>query len=90
MEKKERIFTKGNVEVQNIKVGDVHFEFEYNICIKSEVLELPKKNTDGCWCWKSKNLKNGKIIEYMVNPKYPSNYSVNLYDYEAYLGCRQV
>jgi hypothetical protein len=86
---KERILTKGNVEVQNIKIGDIHYEFDMGMCIKSEVLTLPKKNADGNWIWQSKSLKNGRIIDYLVNPEYP-HYSVNLYDYEAYSGCKQL
>jgi len=84
-----KTLTKGNVIVEDIKVGDVHFEFEYNCYIKSEVISLPKKNAEGNWVWQSKNLKSGSVIDYMVNPKY-SHYAAKLYDYEAYSGCTQI
>jgi len=76
--------TKGNVIVEEIKVGDIHYEYEYGRCVKSEVITVPefsKKN--GGWGWKSKELKTNKIIDYFVNPEY-TQYSVNLYNYDAY------
>ena len=82
-----RTFTKGNVIVEDIKVGDIHYEFDYNLAVKVEVLTLPKQDKDGLWEWKSKNVKSGKIVDYAVNGKY-SHYGPNLYDYEAYAGCR--
>lgn len=75
--------TKGNVIVENINIGDIHYEFEYNVGIKCEVISKPSRDDSGCWTWQSKNLNNGKVIEYCVNEKY-SHYSANLYDYEAY------
>lgn len=76
--------TKGNVIVENIKIGDIHYEFEYNVGIKSEVISLPVRDEDGYWTWKSKSLKNpDRIIDYGVHEKY-SHYGPNLYDYEAY------
>lgn len=76
--------TKGNVIVEEIKVGDIHYEYEMGIGMKLEVLTLPEQNEDGAWIWKSKRVKSGKEVEYLVNPAFPSCYSVNLYDYEAY------
>jgi len=75
--------TKGNVIVEEIKIGDIHYEYEYNLGIKCEVLTLPVRDEDGLWEWKSKNLTTGEIIDYAVSEKYP-HYSSNLYDYEAY------
>ena len=86
MENSTKTHTRGNVIVEDIKVGDIHFEFEYNYCIKSEVIELPKLDEDGNWVWKSRQITSGKIIDYLVNPKY-SHYSGKLYDHEAYSGC---
>lgn len=76
--------TKGNVIVENIKVGDIHYEFDLGLGIKCEVTEAPKKNELGQWVWKSRSCKTGVIIRYMVDPSVPSHNSVNLYDYEAY------
>ena len=75
--------TKGNVIVENIKIGDIHYEFEYGVGKKSQVITLPIKNQDGLWEWQSTNLTTGKIINYAVHEKY-SHYGPNLYDYEAY------
>lgn len=76
-------YTKGNVIVEEIKVGDIHYEYDLGVGIKCEVLTNPQLNKDGNWVWKSKNMNNGKDVEYLVNPEYP-HYSPNLYDYEAY------
>ena len=74
--------TKGNVIVENINIGDIHYEYDLGCCIKSTVLTKPELNVDGNWAWQSK-LSDGKEITYIVNPEYP-HYSTNLYDYEAY------
>ena len=78
-----KTYTKGNVIVEEIKVGDIHYEFEYGMGIKCVVLTKPKLNENGQWEWKSKNIKTEKIISYFVDLKY-AHYSSNLYDYEAY------
>ena len=78
-----KTLTKGNVIVEEIKVGDIHYEYDLGVGIKCKVVSLPKKNKDGNWEWQSENVNSGETINYMVNPKYP-HYSVNLYDYEAY------
>jgi len=75
--------TKGNVIVENIKVGDIHYEFEYNIGIKCEVITLPVRDNKGYWTWESRNLKNNTVIKYGVTEGL-SHYGPNLYDYEAY------
>ena len=81
--------TKGNVIVEDIKIGDIHYEYDYNMCVKSEVMTLPIFNFDGNWEWQSKKMNTGLAIHYEVNPKYP-HYSANLYDYEAYKGCKMI
>jgi hypothetical protein len=75
--------TKGNVIVENIKIGDIHYEFEYGIGIKCQVMSLPIRDQRGYWTWQSKNLKTGKIIDYGVSEE-NAQYAPNLYDYEAY------
>ena len=74
--------TKGNVIVENIKIGDIHYEFGYGVGIKCEVITLPVKE-NGCWSWKSRNVNSRKEIDYMVTEGM-QHYSVNLYDYIAY------
>jgi hypothetical protein len=78
-----KTYTKGNVIVEEIKVGDIHYEYEYGMGIKCEVTTLPTLNETGQYIWESMNLKTGNMIQYLVDPKY-SHYSSNLYDYEAY------
>lgn len=82
-----KTYTKGNVIVEEIKIGDIHYEYEYGLCCKSKVLTLPESvvQDDGSlyWTWKSEEIPGGRVIDYGVNSKY-SHYSANLYDYEAY------
>ena len=84
-----KTYTKGNVIVEDIKIGDIHYEYQYDRCVKSQVLTLPIKEGDGNWYWNSKNLNSGFNINYGVNPNL-QHYSVNLYDYEAYKGAKYV
>ena len=77
-----KTLTKGNVIVEEIRIGDIHYEYEYGVGIKSTVISLPEWSDKGYWHWQSET-KSGVLIDYVVNPKYP-HYSVNLYDYEAY------
>ncbi len=75
--------TKGNIIVENIQIGDIHYEFEFGVGIKCEVVTLPIRDEDGYWTWKSKNLNTGGEIMYGVREKF-SHYAPNLYDYIAY------
>lgn len=81
--KKPKTMTKGNIIVEDIKIGDVHYEFEYGVGIKSEVISLPVRSENGYWTWQSKNVRTSKIIEYGVREGM-SHYAPNIYDYEAY------
>jgi hypothetical protein len=83
------VYTKGNVVIENIKIGDVHYEFEYGLCCKSEVISLPTRNKDGYWSWQSKSLIDGRIIDYGVTEGM-SHYGPNLYDHEAYQGAKMI
>jgi len=80
---KKNVITKGGINVSNIKIGDVHYEYEYGIGIKCKVVSLPERSEDGYWSWKSENLTSGGIIDYGVKEGM-SHYGPNLYDYEAY------
>lgn len=75
--------TKGNVIVENIKVGDIHHEFGHGMGMKCEVITLPVRDEKGYWTWKSKNLITGEEIGYGVTEGM-AHYSSKLYDYEAY------
>jgi hypothetical protein len=81
--------TKGNIIVEEIKIGDTHYEFEYGMCIETKVLTLPVRDDEGYWSWKSVSVKNEKIIDYGVHEKY-SHYAPNLYDCIAYEGCKMI
>lgn len=62
-----KTYTGGNVIVEEIKVGDIYYEYEWNVGIKCEVITLPKLNESGQYEWKSKNINSGKIIDYLVD-----------------------
>lgn len=85
----KKVYTKGNVVVNEIEVGDIHYEFEYNVHVVSEVITKPERDDDGMWSWKSKKINDGSIINYGVNEKY-SHYGPNLYDYVAYEGTKEI
>ncbi len=76
------VYTKGNVIVDQIKIGDIHYEYNMSVGIKVKVLTLPIQNGE-IWTWDAEQISTGSVIHYLVNEKYP-HYSVNLYDYEAY------
>ncbi len=75
--------TRGNVIVEDINIGDIHYEFEYGVGIKMKVFTKPELNENGQWEWESRIISNGEVVYYLVNPKY-SHYSAKLYDYPAY------
>lgn len=78
-----KTYTKGNVIVEDIKVGDIHYEYDLGVGIKVEVIEPPAQNEYGYWAWKSKQVSTGRIIEYGITPGL-AHYGPKLYDYEAY------
>jgi len=75
--------TRGNIIVENIKIGDIHYEFDYNWGVECEVISLPIRDNNGYWTWKSKNTKTNKTIDYGVSED-NSSYAPKLYDYMAY------
>ena len=75
--------TKGDVIVEEIKIGDILYEYDYGIGIKSIVKTLPKLNEEGNWVWKNEIVSTGKEINYLVNPEYP-HYAPNLYTTPTY------
>ena len=82
--------TKGDVIVENLKVGDITYEYEYGCCIKAEIITLPVRDDEGYWSWKAKNVNNPEhIINYGVAEGH-GHYGPNLYTYEAYMGCIMV
>jgi hypothetical protein len=79
-----KTYTHGNVIVEDIEIGDIHYEYEHNIGIKSKVITKPELSECGkYWSWQNENLNTGKLIDYGVNIEH-SHYGPNLYDYEAY------
>ena len=85
--------TKGGIVLKEIKIGDIHYEFEYGCCIKSKVITQPERTDDVeyvQWSWKSENVnKPEEIINYLVTEGL-SHYGPNLYDYEAYHGSKYI
>lgn len=84
------ILTKGDVIINKIKVGDIHYEFEYNSYIKTEVIEAPVRNDDGVWYWKSKKCNNPDVIINYGQAENPYGHGLNLYTCEVYQGCREL
>jgi hypothetical protein len=88
-----KTYTKGDVIVEDIRIGDIHYEYGYGCCIKSEVVTMPTatENQDGTklWQWQSKRLSTGDIIDYAVSDKC-AHYGPNLYTSEAYTGMRMI
>ena len=80
--------TRGNVIVNELKVGDITYEYDYNMEIKSEVITKPQRDTDGYWTWKAKD-RNGNVIEYGVHERY-QHYGPKLYDHQAYIGTNKL
>lgn len=80
--------TKGDVDPENLNIGDVLYEYEYNVCIKSIVETKPVRsiNEDGkeVWEWTSHLASNPKSkINYLITEGF-SHYGPNVYSYEAY------
>ena len=79
--------TKGNVIVEDIKVGDIHFEYDLGMEIRVEVTTEPVKDGDQ-WKWKAKT-EDGTEINYLVTEGM-AHYGPNLYDHQAYTGMRSL
>jgi len=74
--------TRGDVVVNEIKVGDIHYEYDYGMEIKIEVITKPVKDSDGYWVWKSVT-QRGEVVDYGVHERY-AHYGPKLYTYQAY------
>lgn len=89
MESKTHI--AGNIIVEEIKIGDIHYEFQYGTYVKSKVITSPTINKEGNWEWQSECLMSGNKILYSVNPDSRfSHYGLKLYNYESYFGATQI
>ena len=73
----KEIRTRGNVIVNDLKIGDEIVEIEYGNRIVTRVKTLPKRNEDGLWEWKGET-PNDAIVDYAVHEDYP-HYAPNLY-----------
>jgi hypothetical protein len=80
--------TKGGIVIEDIEIGDIHYEYGYSSYIECEVLTKPEL-IDGAFHWNSKNVLTGEIINYIITPVF-SHYGPNLYDYEEYFGFKQI
>lgn len=86
--------TRGNVVVEDIKIGDIHYEYGYfKEEIKAQVMSLPVcKEVDGrMQCsWNAQILdcpdksRIGEIVSYLVTDGF-QHYSDPLYTYQAYV-----
>ncbi len=86
---KKKTKTRGNIIVEEIKVGDTHYEYEMGMGLECKVMTPPKLE-DGMWQWRSKNVNTGDWIDYGVadvnsdNYKFNAQFGLKLYDYKAY------
>ena len=83
-----KTLTKGDVVIEDIQIGDIHYEYDLGFCIKSRVLTVPQLDDDGLWSWKSINLFSNRIIHYAQSVDVPAYLGLNLYTTEAYMGCK--
>lgn len=81
--------TKGNVIVEQIIIGDIHYEYSMGMGVKVEVITHPVRDETGYWTWKSRNVNGSGVINYGVREGM-SHYAPNLYDYEAYRGVKYI
>ncbi len=77
-----KTFTKGNIIIENLKCGDVIYEFGYNMCIKSTITKEPTL-VDGIWYFDSLIEGKNETINYAQSTEYP-HYGLNIYDCMAY------
>jgi hypothetical protein len=84
-----KVYTKGDVIVNDIKVGDVLYEIEYGCYFKTKVLTLPERDEGGVWRWDAEHATTGRIIKYGVNEQY-AHYGPNLYNHLAYYGLTEI
>jgi hypothetical protein len=88
-ENQKDVHTKGNVIVNKIKVGDIHYEYDMGLEMEFEVLTKPVRSDEGQWTWKAKNTTDGKEVSFLVTEGF-SHYAPNLYDCQAYGGCKRL
>ena len=79
--KDKKVFTKGGLNILELKIGDVVYEYYYRQCLESKVLTLPTE-TNGLWQFKTIT-EDGTEIDYGVHEDY-QYYAPNLYNYKAY------
>lgn len=41
-----KTYTKGNIVIEEIKIGDIHYEYDCGMGVKVRVISLPVKNED--------------------------------------------
>lgn len=76
--------TGGEVLVEDIEIGDIHYECEYGKNLQVMVLTEPVRNGKGQWSWKSEDCKTEKEIEYLVTEG-ASHYGPKLYYKPQYM-----
>jgi hypothetical protein len=98
MVKMNKCLSKGGVVINDIEIGDTHFECEYGCYIECAVITKPVRTEstserDGKvsvqWTWKSKNKLNDKIIDYLITEGF-QHYGPNLYNEQVYMGLTQI
>lgn len=77
-----KVTTRGDVIVNEIRVGDTIYEYGYGEEAKTTVKTLPTRNEDGLWEWLGET-EDGSEVRYAVHEDFP-HYAPKLYTYPAY------
>jgi len=78
-----KTMTKGNVIIEELKIGDTIYEYNTGLHCESIVMNLPVLEGD-IYSWYAKEKTTNRIIHYKQNVKYP-HYGLNIYTYPAYV-----
>ena len=84
----KQVTTRGNVIVNEIKVGDIHYEYQYGYQTIVKVITAPEKDINGLWKWQSMVIETEEIVDYATHEDYPQ-YAPKIYTYEAYMSSKK-
>jgi len=79
----KQVYTRGDVVVNKLKIGDTVYEYEFGHEIKTTVTIEPQRDENGLWSWTGET-EDGEAVRYSVHEDYP-HYAPKLYTYPAYL-----
>lgn len=79
------MMTAGNIRTEDIRQGDIHYDFASGMYMEVEVISIPQQK-DGVWSWKAMCTTGKAIIDYHVS----IDRNKKLYDHLAYPAHRKV